>query len=546
MARMATSCQAGHQLRRLLLQIDRRRLRWERTTQWLAATWQWCAVAAGLVVLDMMWPMPAGLRLSLCLAMVAVAALGVVGPLWRNRKQSSDRRVLQEAVQIERQARLKHNPLTNALWLAPQADRGGGDLTAVLAQRCVTLAIRELQSIDGDPRIRPNRWRGQVIRVVCVIALWILMWLIQPLLVTQGLTRFFQPWKEIWSHDLTGFEVTVLPKKPTVGQSVTIVATLSGRVPEKAHLVALNDHGQTEHRWFMTRWGSNHFRHRLSSIDGPMNLRIDTVSGHSRSFRITPRSQRSSQALLQPRTPSSGQSVSIDATRTTRRIAAALRQMADNAKRLKHDADQLTHQLVDQGRDAEDRDQITRQMEQLDRRLDRFKTVGQAAGRQLHAYRRSVVDQPLDRRLTVVTNQLNQLVLPSVGSSSSQDAIGHQNPTQRAISAGEVDRPHLGMWLRQVAHAADLDQRTLGQIQTLLNQVLGMKTATTHNLVLPQKPAMAIGDHQEQTIEPKPPVEHLEAVMSGVPNTYRQAVASYFQRLAQDQVVPQRSAPGTN
>lgn len=526
-------------LQQRLLAVNCRRRRWARVTVAVKIAWWWCAAMLGLVLLDAVWPMPSGLRLCLCLAVVALGGLVVVGtwPMKQNPKTES----LREAERIERHYRLKRNRLTNAVWLASVADRPGHDLTSVLARRSMALARHDVDSVDLDTVIHAGSFRGALLRLMCVIAVGLVVWLLWPQQIGEGLARLVQPWSDHPHANLTRFDVSVLPKRPAFGENARVTVKLSGRIPDQAELVELDPLDRVSRRWPMERIGADQFQRRLLALRQPVSFRIETRRGRSHRFRIEPvepaePAHRSSfdKTLKDPGRQTDQPVSSLDTAQVARRTAVALRGLADGAERIQRDATDLVNQT--DGHSARLLEPNARRFAQLNQRLSRFRADGQALRQKLRAHD-SRDRKGLGRGFGDVADRLGQLTLSRMDPVPIHDARGGTTGQrgQLTIRGRARSESLLRAWLERVEHAADRDRRLLRQVQSHLDEAMGSGVGDLDQPETRRETSLASGAYDEVLQSQARVTDQPDAVMQRVPESYRQAVAWYFQRLAQEQ-----------
>lgn len=503
-------------------------------THLLRLVWVAGVLMLALVAVDYCWPINGLVRTIIGLAVLVGMAVSVYRAIWHRACANSD--AIRAAVQLERCYGLKHNPFINALQLAPRADVDHADLTSILAGRCIKLAQRVIESIDCRVIIPWNRLQRESLIFTVVCTTWIVLAVAQPL-VLKGLSRWANPLIASPLHSRVTFEVTVSPQPVSFGDDVMVSARITGQKIERASLVELDGMQRPIRRWPMQRVQSDQVQRQLLSLRESMVYRVETETGRSHVFQITPVDAQRNTKTIQRRRSQVANGSNGSSARQARDASIALRMLADRAARLQkiaaESAPRLEHEAAMLAKDR--LDQIAKQLAQY---------------RDHHAKIRdqlqSVVDgdpRPWSQSFRVAASQLQQLQLPRLGTTTLDRRLpsladGQQNTTtMKSVQ-------QLNHWLARLQQAGVSDRENLIGSAAMLDRALA-EVASIPDLEATSSvdaPVVRAGhDHEQIDLQPSRS-EPIDAVVEQAPSTYRQIVAWYFQRLAQEQSVGHRGA----
>jgi len=521
---------------RQLRGIGRRQWRWVLMAHVLRVVWGGCGVLLGLILLDAVWPMADVVRVVLgvlfvmAIAFRMVRAISAVPPVADVTNQA--------AVRIEKRFELKNNRLINALSLAQLAASGGGDLRGLLAQRCVKLAQSDTGSVDCDSVIDCDQLRREGLGLVAVLFVWFVMGLVQPNLITGGLARWSLPWGDHPRFSLTQFEVGVSPQPVKVGHNAVVTVQMFGWPGRDPRLVQLDKADQIVRSWSMLKTDSQAYQRRLIALTEPMRFWVATDTGRSHAFWIHP---------VHPAVPEDPGSVdqsehpnrlmedrNIDSTpgltAQARRSVVLLGGLADRARRLESQAIELAQRL-EQRQDLPGVLPMLGRLDQINQQIAQFQHHHGAA---MQRIRTGSADfhQPLAAALKTVARHLEQLMLAHHEAYKSNDSpMAGAMPAQRGGT--------LNSWLRQLQGAAKKDRRVLDEARSTLDGLLltGVATSGMPGSMMDVPSVVQTGHQHEQVRHDTIVADQPDAVVQQAPESYRQLVANYFQRLAQDQVI---------
>ncbi len=532
-----------------MLAVSRRRRR--------RARWVWlCRLIGvalvgwlGAILFDAVVPLAAGVRTVL--VTTGIVGLAVMG--WKRwpRSGPADTQTLCEARRVEQHYGLKHNPLVNALWLAPVASRETGTFAAAMAGRSMANAQAALGGVNLDTLVDRIPLRQAMMRMSMAVLVVCGVYLVQPRLVGTGVARWLDPWGDHPPFSFTQFEVIVEPHPVVVGDHAEIRAQLHGNVPSHAALVELDDQTLREtRRWPMARIGPGAFHHRLISLRKPIVFRIEAGSGYSHRYRIKPTSRTPPPVPPNPPQPQhTDMSPQITDTPTatpipdpltlTRKILAKLEHLADEAQRLQARADQLaslTQQTHDRPALADD---ITSALESINQQLSQFTAHGQLLSTNLSSQQPQAA-QPaggsrrfLSDAWSGIAGPFDQLMLPRL---TPYDSTGAGSP--QSDSGGVGDTHAMQAWLEHLNQAAKQDHQLLNQLIAQVDRALAGAVGVGRGGERAEDQTADVtprGAAQEQRPAGTLSSDQLEAIIQQAPQAYQEAVAWYFQRLAKEQ-----------
>ena len=283
-----------HDLQRGLAVVGWKRRLWEWLARLAQGLWLWGLMVLLVVLIDARWPMPAMVRGVIGLGLIVAAA----GLLWRARlrREDAERGLLGDARRIEMHHELSSNELLTGLMLTPVGETAGDGLARGLARRAVDRGIDTMGRVDCEVVVDRRAARGHLAGVLAVAMAWGVTLLLMPTLIPIGLNRLADPAGQTPPFSLTRIEVRAENEQASTGGDVRVVAEMSGRVPDEAELVELNEAGEEVRRWAMQPSGDQRFEFTLRSLRQPMMVRIEAGDGQSRPIRVEAGGRGESQA----------------------------------------------------------------------------------------------------------------------------------------------------------------------------------------------------------------------------------------------------------
>ncbi len=203
-----------------------------------AVLWQWLALAAAIVALDVLWPLPAAVRL----AAAALLALGAGRLLWscvppRFVRAASHARLARE---IERRCRLVHNPLINAVQLQTAPAHGAApDVQALLLDRSAQRGEEAARATGESRLVDPRSRRRSRFLLLGALAFAAAAVLLAPRQIDAVALRLIDPWGEHPPYTPLTFEIATEPAAPDLiyGDSARITVAITGGAVPHADLV---------------------------------------------------------------------------------------------------------------------------------------------------------------------------------------------------------------------------------------------------------------------------------------------------------------------
>lgn len=263
-----------------------------------AALWQWLALAGAIVSIDVLWPLPAGVRF----VAAGLLVVGLVRIAWscvppRIVRSASHSRLARE---IERRCRLPHNPLINAVQLQTAPVHGAApDLQALLLDRSAQRG-EEAARATGESRLvdAPARNRSRIL-LLGGAAFAAAVMLLAPRQINAVALRLIDPWGDHPPYTPLTFEVNTEPEASDLiyGDSARVSAQIAGGAVPHADFVwrARGDRGAAPQRQPMSaRAGLTaqelpQYSTLLRDCREAIEFMIDTPRGRSRWFILEPR-----------------------------------------------------------------------------------------------------------------------------------------------------------------------------------------------------------------------------------------------------------------
>lgn len=471
------------------------------------------------------------------------------------------------ALALENHHGLSDNPMVNALWLAQQNDesrvKGEGQsdahaLTRSLRERSIAVGAMAASQADiaGSIDRRPlsfHRWR-----LAAIVALWLVLALLMPRMVTGGLMRFVNPWGDHPPFSLTRFVVTLPVDEITQGSDVTAEITIKGQHPATLDWVELEPAStfsgfREVRRWRLEPESPGKYRRRLRRLDTDVMFQLE--AGHSRSSRyaihVVPRLMETAgpedpptpgpepTATSQPQ--ANGQDSAVSDNPAVQAAAAAQQNLAQAAGRLAEAAERL-QQSIEAGQARGQQSLTAEQLAQAQdvaRQLEAFKRMKQEMQEQLDSASKGMNDQPRDKALLdQMARTLESLLTPK---EDGPEAL--KNPNAESM----------GQCMSQIASSARSDQAKLSlptmSVGKSPGESLNPSGETTgggdEQAKLPDDGTdiLRSGSYHQEDGRKGSPVLPTTARGRAVPEIYRPMVEQYFDRINQDQSSPAQSSP---
>ena len=284
--------------------------------------WTTCALATwlGWFVLDAAVPTPGGVRAVVGPTLVLATAAGL-GRAWRVRRRRGEH----VARRVERMAGMAANPLINATQLPEHA----------AVQRH---GVAALAAVPGRSMLRGRAWWATAACAAAVLA-WFVLGVAMPRVLTVGVWRLVQPWRDHPPFTTLDFDITVEPDVVRMGGDAVVKVVVSGGRVEGLGWVQWDDAGGVLRRGPMQGHDGDTFTHRFTRVTEPITFHVEAAAGRSRRVTIVP------QATLE--VPPDATTTQADATGSERdRWRAALRALQQRV-------DALRQRLADSGEHAD-------------------------------------------------------------------------------------------------------------------------------------------------------------------------------------------------
>jgi len=263
------------------------------------ALWQWLAVAAIIIGIDVLWPLPVPARLLLGLVLL----VGVVRLVWRCvppralRLASADRL----AREIERRCDLRHNPLINAVQLQVAPVHGAApDIKALLLDRSAQRGEAAARATEPARLVEPRARNRSRLALLGAIVFGLGAVLIAPRPIGAVTLRLIDPWGDHPPYTPLTFHIITEPTASQLvyGDSARVDVRIDGGSVPHADLVwrARDVRGAQPQRLPMKVAGASsgegaapHYSMVLRDCRESMQFMIDTPRGRSRWFDLDPR-----------------------------------------------------------------------------------------------------------------------------------------------------------------------------------------------------------------------------------------------------------------
>ena len=218
---------------------------WKRTLFWTG-----CAIAivgliailAGAAIVDLLMPLPSGVRIALL-----IGVIGAVGYLlYRHLIQPLRAKLTPHdvALNVERQHQDLEDRLVSALQFGEVETED--PIQSHLLQRLVTDAVERTEGIDFKATVDKSKKRKHVGIVFAALAGCALLALIFPTELNTSLNRLLSPWEK--TEPVFTTKLTVEPGNARIlrGRSVAINLEVTGKAADKARLVYTKGDPATE------------------------------------------------------------------------------------------------------------------------------------------------------------------------------------------------------------------------------------------------------------------------------------------------------------
>ena len=209
---------------------------WKRTLFWTGcaiAVVGLIAILAGAAIVDLLMPLPNGVRIALLMGVI-----GAVGYLLYSYLIQPLRVKLTPhdvALNVERQHRDLEDRLVSALQFGKVETED--PIQSHLLQRLVTDAVERTEGIDFKATVDKSKKRKQVGIAVAALAGCALIALIFPTELNTSLNRLLSPWEK--TEPVYTTKLTVEPGNARIlrGRSLAINLEVTGKAADKARLV---------------------------------------------------------------------------------------------------------------------------------------------------------------------------------------------------------------------------------------------------------------------------------------------------------------------
>ena len=529
-------------LQQTLHDVARKQRRTSLIALGLQLAWIGLVSIATIIFLDTVTPLSPLARAAFSTGLL----IGLMVLLYRQYtpKQAPERAALHYARRLESHYGYNDNLLVNAVCLTGQAGVVAGTLSGALARRCVDRATRVIDSLATDDVVDRLPTRQHAYRCVIFVTVFILALAAFPNVVSRGMARLVFPFADYPPYSPTRFAVAIDPNPVPFSGDAMVTATLTGRVPDTAFLVQI-DNGDIVNRSSMQPTGPSQFTRRLIALREPMTIRIETDTGYSRRYHISlVKSSEDRQAVTSNELARESDIPNPDGTNRVNPAVHIARSAIDELTQTAHRIDDHADDLADElGRiesrlltDEQWADRIKRLMSRLDQFSQRNGSLIEQLRNALANEESSISDlQNASRSLNTLTDRLGQLALPHVA-----------NSTNFSVSK---DRVAIRQWLQSVRMAATGDLRMLADIASRLN---GRTASTAEQGSEADEGRMVsgegvnaapsatttgarTGDYQETLDVASLTPALTDALVEQAPQAYRDLVAQYFARLIRDQ-----------
>jgi uncharacterized protein YjeT (DUF2065 family) len=360
-------------------------------------------------------------------------------------------------------------------------------------------------------------------RLWLAIAGLLVVTLLFPGLVPNGVNRLFQPTHDIPAYNLTRLDVSWSPAEPEVGDDVGITVRTAGLEPAGVELHVLDAHGNAIDRFAMIAEDATTYTSRLRTLREALRFTCVVNGRRSRVFTITPKPKAPAPADADKPTP---EDQPVADGRTVRRESqtddAGAGAIAERFEALRDRLTDLAEQLEatspgDAAALQELQDAIASVLKDAESLSDQAEALagdGTPAG--------------LADALREMAQRLSNMSLASA-------------PAPPAAEASPVDPAAADRWLDQAAEAAERDEQSVAQG---LGTIASATDSGTSNREGPDAQRMpgepSAGGQYEADLGRIDSGNLPAATLRQVPARYRNHVAAYFRQLAEDPPTPEQ------
>lgn len=201
---------------------------------WFQLGWRWLAAVAGVLVVDLLSPMPVWLR---WVALLGLAAYPVAAALHIKRKIANREYAEEHAARMVEEG---HPELDNALINAVQFERAiaASEAQAGLMRREISRAGDAISVTQVDDVVdRQGERRARTV-LFAAIGAWLVAMVLLPGVVFTILPRVFAPWLDDITPPFSLTKIDLEPKGASVrfGGSLLVSVSLRGPIPENLTL----------------------------------------------------------------------------------------------------------------------------------------------------------------------------------------------------------------------------------------------------------------------------------------------------------------------
>ncbi|MFI4860459.1 MAG: hypothetical protein ACIAXF_07245 [Phycisphaerales bacterium JB063] len=433
---------------------------------------------------------------------------------------------MHSASRIDHQLELAAQPVVTALALEEPSS----------AEDALTQALRDRADAQGraaaqhaEPRRaaplsmlgRPAGWLGYALLG------WLLLVLMMPTMPGRGLMRLFMPGLDVAPYSPASFEVAWEPAPPTVGDTVTVQATVTGRSPDQVELVVLDDDLNPIGRRLMTPTEAG-YELVFTDLREPVTFHLEAFGRRTRRYTITP-------DPLPPAERETGTGFGEEgaSNEAPREVGGTLRQ-DDEAQATGDPADAaLGHQMG----------QLAGLVNELSALAERLLEEGDGSGASLQAMSEAI--DGLREDAEALAQQLAQAAdrgdagageaLTDLAEALGSLEIAGLGPPGAAGESGAEGESTARQWREEAAQAARNDAARLAQGlgEAQADIASGLATRAGSDPPPDFRDPAASGGYDETARSGEEGVLP-DALMRQVPPSYRARTADYFRRLAQD------------
>lgn len=489
------------------------------------------ALLGGLFIVaikDAVFDLPVAARLVL-LSLLLLGSLGVCLVLglrpWLNQRFS---RAAGE--QIDRAAKAKQQPVTVGLSLNEPMD--DDSLALMLLRRAETRAADVARSVKPKQAYPLGRLRRPGGWFALAAGAWLVFVIVMPAHALNLLARVMMPWADVPPFSLTQLEPKWSPAPPDAGDDVTLTVEPQGRMPESVQWIRLDELGEEAERFEMAGDARGGFSFVLRRVESPIDFRLEAYGRHTRTYTITPTprapvtSEPTDDAQQDGPTDASEPdgSATFDPDKIARRDLEAHRDWPS----LKADVQRLIDALADAQSLAEAIDPSdVKAMQGLSDKLGQLTAAAERLAGEVTA---------MQGELPAEASALLDALADALTGMQSAALSAPPSTTIDAASGG--GEPTSAQWLEQAGDAARADQQRIGRGLGPSDQPSDSGDTSGQPGEGPsiRDPSSEGTYDAANTSGDDGPLP--DAAMQQVPASYRELVATYFDRLAEEQPEP--------